>query len=230
MRPSSAGEVREALSSEAASRFFEAWAEVTARTAGLEEQRGHVAAQRRAARANAQAADTLALEADRQANEREARAGAVDGMFALEARALAELSRRSAAAARAEASARQDRAELLERELATLDDRLREARADAARLRERPATFGAQCGEALLWFEDRDPPGACWFVPLVPFPFAGGELAPFVLHRLAAGATLSEAAPVRDGPLLATLRPAEGLEAAALLEPDDAGGTLPEGT
>ncbi len=207
MREASLSEVRELLSSPAASRFFEAWARASADGAAAEAALETLAVQLATTEARVRHAERLAQESAALAEQQrhrglEVATPAPEGMVvALEAEALCQLALGRAERAALEAAQRRRRAVQLSADQAEQAPALERLRAAQGRLKREAAAFGAFVGESCLFFGDREAPGGLFVLPLEGLPFETATLDALVLHRLAPRAPLSAAAAVRDVPL-----------------------------
>lgn len=206
LTPLSHAQIREVLSSGAASRFFEEWSEASRLRSEREERLEDLTAQGAVAAARVRLAEDAAERARARAEEARRRgmepglAPSLRPFVQLESTALASLYLARAEAATLEASERENRAAALADEASRLTEDLRELERQRESLRQAAAALSGYVGESCLFFADATVPGGAWVVPLQSLSFANRELTAFVLHRLAPGAPLSDAVPVRDAP------------------------------
>lgn len=204
MREVTLDEVRQLLSSPAATGFFEAWAQAASDLADATERRDMLVAQVHAAESRVVLAQEVARLATVAADEQRRRALAVSpsstgqSVLRMEAEALARVHLARARTALDEARERRLRASSLSDEVAAA-----QAEADACRtalrpLRDQARQLGAMVGESCLFFADATAAGAVFVVPLERLAFDGIQLDAYVLHRHPGHGLLALAEPVRD--------------------------------
>lgn len=204
MREVTLAEVRELLSSPAATRFFEAWGRASTELANLTERRDMLMTQVHAAESRVVFAQETARQASLAADRQRRRALEVASSSAearvvpLEAEALAGVHQARAQAALDEAHARRLRASSLSDEVRATDAQVEACRQALRPLKQQARLLGAQVGESCLFFADAARPNGVFLVPLERLSFEGVQLDAYVLYRHPGQGSLALSEPVRD--------------------------------